>query len=109
VQNQFSPGFRSSEAELQLCAELGLAFLPWSPLGGIGRADALADRGIFQQIADEHGVSPQQVCLAWELSLSPTVIPIPGASRPESITDSARAANLELTEQQLRDLSAHRP
>jgi aryl-alcohol dehydrogenase-like predicted oxidoreductase len=109
VQNQFSPGFRSSEAELQLCAELGLAFLPWSPLGGIGRANALADRGIFQQIADEHGVSPQQVCLAWELSLSPTVIPIPGASRPESITDSARATDLELTEQQLRDLGAHRP
>ena len=73
VQNQFSPGFRSSEDELQLCAELGLAFLPWSPLGGIGRASALADRGIFQQIANEHGVSPQQVCLAWELSLSPTV------------------------------------
>ena len=109
VQNQFSPGFRSSEDELQLCAELGLAFLPWSPLGGIGRASALADRGIFQQIANEHGVSPLQVCLAWELSLSPTVIPIPGASRPDSITDSARAADLELTTQQLHDLSGHRP
>ena len=102
-------GFRSSEDELQLCAELGLALLPWSPLGGIGRASALADRGIFQQIANEHGVSPQQVCLAWELSLSPTVIPIPGASRPDSITDSARAADLELTTQQLHDLSGHRP
>ena len=74
-----------------------------------GRASALADRGIFQQIANEHGVSPQQVCLAWELSLSPTVIPIPGASRPDSITDSARAADLELTTQQLHDLSGHRP
>ena len=109
VQNQFSPRFRSSEDELQLCAELGLAFLPWSPLGGIGRASAIAVRGIFQQIANEHGVSPQQVCLAWELSLSPTVIPIPGASRPDSITDSARAADLELTTQQLHDLSGHRP
>jgi aryl-alcohol dehydrogenase-like predicted oxidoreductase len=109
VQNQFSPAFRSSEDELRLCAELGLAFLPWSPLGGIGRARALADRDTFQQIADQHGVSPQQVCLAWELSVSPTVIPIPGASRPESITDSARAAELELTEQQLHDLGAQRP
>jgi aryl-alcohol dehydrogenase-like predicted oxidoreductase len=109
VQNQFSPGFRSSEAELQLCAELGLAFLPWSPLGGIGRATALADRDIYQQIADAHGVSPQQVCLAWELSLSPTVIPIPGASRPASITDSAAAADLQLTDQELHDLTAHRP
>lgn len=109
VQNEFSPGFRSSEDELRLCAELGLAFLPWSPLGGIGRASALAERDTFQQIADQHGVSPQQVCLAWELSLSPTVIPIPGASRPASITDSAAAADLTLTEQQLHDLTAHRP
>jgi aryl-alcohol dehydrogenase-like predicted oxidoreductase/NADP-dependent 3-hydroxy acid dehydrogenase YdfG len=66
VQNQFSPGFRSSQDELQLCADLGLAFLPWSPLGGIGRANALADQDMFQQIANAHGVSPQQVCLAWE-------------------------------------------
>ena len=39
----------------------------------------------------------QQVILAWELALAPTVIPIPGASRPASIHDSARAADLDLT------------
>ena len=46
VQNQFSPAFRSSEPELRLCAELGIAFLPWSPLGGIseGRRARLAAR-----------------------------------------------------------------
>jgi aryl-alcohol dehydrogenase-like predicted oxidoreductase len=41
-------------------------------------------------------VSPQQVVLAWELSLGDHVIPIPGASRRETITDSARAAALRL-------------
>jgi aryl-alcohol dehydrogenase-like predicted oxidoreductase len=41
--------------------------------------------------------------------LSPTVIPIPGASRPASITDSAAAADLDLTDQELLDLTAHRP
>jgi aryl-alcohol dehydrogenase-like predicted oxidoreductase len=41
VQNQFSPAFRSSQGELAHCAELGIAFLPWSPLGGIGRAGQL--------------------------------------------------------------------
>jgi aryl-alcohol dehydrogenase-like predicted oxidoreductase len=46
-------------------------------------------------------VSPQQVCLAWLLALSPVVIPIPGSSRPESITDSAQAASLELTAYEL--------
>ena len=39
----------------------------------------------------------QQVILAWELALAPVVIPIPGASRPASITDSLRAADLDLT------------
>jgi aryl-alcohol dehydrogenase-like predicted oxidoreductase len=41
VQNQFSPGFRSSLGELRMCADLGLAFLPYSPLGGIGNAGGL--------------------------------------------------------------------
>ena len=62
----------------------------------------------FQEIADRHGVSPQQVCLAWELSLAPTVIPIPGASRPESIRDSVRAAELELSADELATLSGTR-
>ncbi|HEY7011703.1 MAG TPA: aldo/keto reductase [Streptosporangiaceae bacterium] len=107
VQNQFSPAFRSSEAELRYCAELGIAFLPWSPLGGIGRAGGLGARhAAFQEVADAHGVSPQRVTLAWMLALAPVVIPIPGASRPESITDSAQAPDLELTEADLSRLAA---
>jgi aryl-alcohol dehydrogenase-like predicted oxidoreductase len=107
VQNQFSPSFRSSLAELRLCADLGLAFLPYSPLGGIGKAAGLgASNAAFQTIAQDRGVSPQQVALAWELSLAPVVIPIPGASRPETIRDSAAAATLELTEEELTSLSA---
>jgi aryl-alcohol dehydrogenase-like predicted oxidoreductase len=98
VQNQFSPAFRSSEGELRHAAAHGIAFLPWSPLGGIGRAGQIGDRHqAIARIAAERGVSPQQVTLAWMLTLAPTVIPIPGASRPGSITDSARAADLELT------------
>jgi len=107
VQNQFSPAFRSSEAELRHCADLGIAFLPWSPLGGIGRAGDLgAEHSAFQEIADAHGVSPQQVTLAWMLALAPVVIPIPGASRPASITDSAQAADLALTGAEVERLSA---
>jgi len=107
VQNQFSPAFRSSEPELDLCTELGLAFLPWSPLGGIGSAAGLGtSHARFQQVADELGVSPQRVCLAWMLAKSPVVIPIPGASRPETIIDSARAADLELSAEQFARLDA---
>ncbi len=107
VQNQFSPAFRSSEPELRLCAEMGIAFLPWSPLGGISRASTLGGKsGPFERVAQAHGVSPQRVCLAWELALAPVVVPIPGASRPESIRDSAAAAELELTAEEVAELSA---
>ncbi|MEU4620763.1 aldo/keto reductase [Actinoplanes sp. NPDC023801] len=95
VQNQFSPEFRSSEPELDLCTELGIAFLPWSPLGGIRAAGSLG--GAFARVAEKYGVSPQRVCLAWHLAKSPVSIPIPGASRPETITDSSAADSLELT------------
>ncbi|MFB4196603.1 aldo/keto reductase [Streptomyces carpaticus] len=105
VQNQFSPAFRSSEPELDLCTELGIAFLPWSPLGGIARAGELGSRfAPFARIARDRGVSPQQVCLAWMLAKSPVIIPIPGASRPETITDSAAASGLRLTEDELAQL-----
>ncbi len=107
VQNQFSPAFRSSLVELDHCAALGVAFLPWSPLGGIRRAGAVGERHTaVQSVADAHGVSPQQIALAWELSLAPVVIPIPGASRPTSITDSVQASELVLDAHELAALSS---
>ncbi|MFJ9869721.1 aldo/keto reductase [Streptomyces sp. NPDC101165] len=113
VQNRYSPEVRDSEPELRLCAELGLAFLPWSPLGGISRSSldgpsrpaGSARFAAFHEVARERGVSPQQVCLAWLLSLSPTVVPIPGASRPETVQNSAGAANLVLSEEELTRLT----
>jgi aryl-alcohol dehydrogenase-like predicted oxidoreductase len=107
VQNQFSPRFRSSEPELELCATLGIAFLPWSPLGGSSRAGELGSRhAAFGELAKQRGVSPQQVALAWLLAKAPVVIPIPGASRPGSVQDSAKAADLVLTEDELAALDA---
>jgi aryl-alcohol dehydrogenase-like predicted oxidoreductase len=107
VQNQFGPNHRSSEPELELCDELGIAFLPWSPLGGIGGAARLGSRfAPFQRIADARGVSPQVVCLAWELAKSPVVIPIPGSKRPASILDSVTAVDLVLTGEEIATLDA---
>ncbi len=106
VQNQFSPAFRSSQPEIDLCDELGLAFLAWSPLGGMSDAAELGGRWErFGALARKYDVSPQQVCLAWELSLSRTMIPIPGASRPESVLDSVRAADLALDPEDLASLA----
>ena len=107
VQNQFSPAFRSSEPELELCTELGIAFLPWSPLGGIGNAGDLGSAfAPFAQVAAAHGVSPQQVALAWQLAKSPIVVPIPGSSRPETIRDSVQAVDLELSADEMVTLDA---
>ncbi|GAA3906385.1 aldo/keto reductase [Streptomyces lacrimifluminis] len=107
VQNQFSPAFRSSEPELRLCDELGIAFLPWSPLGGISRAGGLGSAyAPFARIASAHGVSPQRVCLAWMLAKSPVVVPIPGSSRPETIRDSAAAVDLVLSAEESAELDA---
>ena len=107
VQNELSPRFRSSEPEVELCSSTGVAFLPWSPLGGIGKAGDLgSSHGAFAEVAAERGVSPQQVCLAWLLAKAPVVIPIPGARRVESITDSVAAAELELSGDELARLDA---
>jgi aryl-alcohol dehydrogenase-like predicted oxidoreductase len=104
VQNQLSLEYRSpiEKGEVAHCEEHGIAFLAWSPLGGIPKAaDAPSTHEPVRAAADAHDVSPQQVALAWLLALSPSVIPIPGASRPESIQDSVKAVDLELTPEEL--------
>ncbi len=107
VQNEFSPTFfHTSRHELAHCGEHGITFVPWSPLGGTGGgASSVGERfPQLRRIAETHGVSPQQVVLAWELSLGDHVLPIPGASRPASITDSAAAMGLELTAAEREEL-----
>ncbi|MFJ6700241.1 aldo/keto reductase [Streptomyces sp. NPDC091272] len=115
VQNQYSFAVRDSEPQLRLCTELGLAFLPWSPLGGITRSSLDGPAGptsagtAVHRVAQGRGISPQQVALAWLLTRSPAVVPVPGASRPASVTDSAGAAELTLSEGELAHLEDASP
>jgi aryl-alcohol dehydrogenase-like predicted oxidoreductase len=108
VQNQLSLGYTGPirKGEVDACTERGISFLAWSPLGGIGSAESSARLAPVTATAEAHGVSPQQVALAWLLSLGPTMIPIPGSSRPETITDSLRAAELRLNSDELQAISA---
>ncbi|WP_347060444.1 aldo/keto reductase [Blastococcus sp. HT6-30] len=107
VQNQFSPGYRSSHGELEHCAAHGLAFLPWSPFGGVTAAGSLGSTApAFREVADELGVSVYRVTLAWHLAQADAVVPIPGASRVASIRDSAAAADLQLSPDHLARLDA---
>jgi aryl-alcohol dehydrogenase-like predicted oxidoreductase len=107
VQNQFSPVFRSSHRELEHCETLGVAFLSWSPLGGIGRSDRIErDFPAFAAVAAEVGSTPQQVTLAWMLAQGERVVPIPGSSRPETAVASAAAAEITLSAEQVARLDA---
>lgn len=108
VQNQFSPTHRAPEEDgvLEHCRNLGLAFLPWSPLGGMGGAKGIGDKGELTQIAHELSISPQRVVLAWHLAKYERSLPIPGASRLESVEDSAKGSDIELSSQQVARLDA---
>jgi len=109
VQNQLSLGYRSpvDKGEVAACEAAGIAFLAWSPLGGIEDAAEAAGRvGVVRETAERHDASPQQVALAWLLSLSDTTIPIPGSSRPETIRASVAAAGLELSREELDAIGA---
>ena len=108
VQNQYSPTHLAPERDgvLDKCRELGLAFLPWSPLGGMGGAKTIGDKGALDEIATEIRVSAQQVVLAWHGSKYDRLIPIPGASRVSSVEDSANAAQVELSPAQIARLDA---
>jgi aryl-alcohol dehydrogenase-like predicted oxidoreductase len=64
-----------------------------------------AEAPAFAEVADELGVSVYQVTLAWHLAQADVVVPIPGASRPESIQDSAAAAGLTLSPAHLARLN----
>ncbi|MFT3886723.1 MAG: aldo/keto reductase [Arachnia sp.] len=108
VQNEFSPRFNhTSKQELDFCAAHGVTFVPWSPLGGASGAASVGDRfAVLADVAARLGVSPQRVTLAWELALGEHVLPIPGASRPESVIDSAAAMDLELSADDVAEISA---
>ena len=108
VQNSFSLANRESADLAQRCHELGIAFLAYSPLGGLGdRARSLPQRvPSLQTVASARGVSPHRVALAWLLAQGPHVIPLVGARRIETIRDSATAASLELTQDELETLAA---
>ena len=78
------------------CAELEIAVLAHSPLGGPRRAGRLDRREALAEVAATRGATPAEVALAWLLELSPVIVPIPGARRPETARSAAGAASLSL-------------
>ena len=137
LQSEYSVWERDVEAEiLPTCAELGIGFVPYSPLGrGFltgdfkSRDDLAADDwrrndprwsqenfaaniGIvdaIRAVADRNGASPAQVALAWLVAQGPHVVPIPGVKRIASMSDSVAAGDLELSQADIDELSVAVP
>jgi aryl-alcohol dehydrogenase-like predicted oxidoreductase len=109
IQNELSPRYTEPlrNGEVEACAARGIPFLAWSPLGGPETAaEAAGGVDAIRAIAAERGISPQRVTLAWLLSLSDAIVPIPGASRPETIKDSAAALELKLDDAERERIGA---
>jgi pyridoxine 4-dehydrogenase len=102
VQNRYNVGDRASEAMVALCERQGVVFLPWQPVapedGGVRRALAV--------VAEAHGVSVQQVALAWLLAHSDMVVPIPGTTNIDHLDDNVDAAWLSLDDSEIETLNA---
>jgi aryl-alcohol dehydrogenase-like predicted oxidoreductase/predicted kinase len=90
---------------VERCAELGLAVIAHSPLGGPRRVGRLARHEALAPIAAAHGATPAEIALAWLLGVSPLVVPIPGARRPETAASAARAASVALGDDERAALS----
>ncbi|XHX77310.1 MAG: aldo/keto reductase [Stenomitos frigidus ULC029] len=106
VQNQYNPWHREPESDgvLEYCDREGLTFLPWSPLGGSRRFSQIKEIEAIVQLAQAKGVSVYSLVLAWLRAKSPSVLPIPGASKPESIEDSITAVTVELNQLEVNQI-----
>ncbi|MFE1546943.1 aldo/keto reductase [Streptomyces sp. NPDC058718] len=103
VQNMYGLFHRQDPAVLDACTRQGIAFVPFFSLESLGRPEPTEPLG---RIAARHGVSPQQVKLAWTMARSPVVLPIPGTSSVAHVEDNIAAEALLLTEQDLAELDA---
>lgn len=111
VQNRCNPFDTSAwdDGVVQYCEARGIAFLPYSPVGGGNGKVRVSNDPTLTTIGRRHGVSPFQVALAWLLAKSPVMLPIPGASKVASAVDSAAAMRLVLTPADLAELDAAFP
>lgn len=107
VEQERSPYYRGHTDVLDACAERGVAYLAWSPLGGGDKAKRLPiDHPEFSAIAEHHRTSAQNIALAWLMAQGPHLIPIPGFTRRESADAAAAAAHIRLSADELARLNA---
>ena len=101
VQNMYSIDNRKWEAELEYCANNHIAFIPWYPLSA-GNVEKLEP---LRKTADLHHSSIHQVAISWLLHHSSNILLIPGTSSIKHLEENVKAASIELTAQDLRELA----
>jgi aryl-alcohol dehydrogenase-like predicted oxidoreductase len=134
IQNEYSLWARDSEAEvLPTCEELGVGFVPWSPLGqgfltGKVSADQTFEAGDLRSwfprftkeameanqplidllggIAEKNAATPAQIALAWLLAQKPFIVPIPGTRKLHRLEENIGAAAIELMADDLREIDS---
>jgi aryl-alcohol dehydrogenase-like predicted oxidoreductase len=137
LQTEYSLWTRDVEAEiLPTCRELGIGFVPYSPLGRGFLANRFSspdeiDEGDFrrnnprfqgenwdanqrivakvEKIAEEKGITPAQLALAWVLAQGEDIVPIPGTKRRKYLEENAAAADVELTDDDLARIDEELP
>jgi len=100
VQNRYSFADREWDYVVDYCERNGIAFIPWFPLG----AGKVAGE-ILNRVAKAEQKNPLQVALAWLLQRSPIMLPIPGTSSVEHLSENIAAASLRLTEKEYEELA----
>jgi pyridoxine 4-dehydrogenase len=103
VQNRFNLEDRDSEDVLDACADAGIGFIPWFPLA-VGRL--ARPGGPLDEVARGHDATPAQVALAWLLARSEVMLPIPGTASVKHLEENVRAAEIELSADEVDRIAA---
>jgi pyridoxine 4-dehydrogenase len=103
VQNLYNLSNRQSEAVLDYCEQNNLGFIPWFP---VASGDLAKPGGILDQAAKQHDATIAQLALAWLLKRSPVMLPIPGTSSVAHLEENVAAADVQLTDDEFKALSA---
>jgi pyridoxine 4-dehydrogenase len=102
VQNLYNLTTRQSQDVLEYCEREGIGFIPWFPIA----SGALArEGGPVDDVVKATGAEPSQVALAWLLKRSPVMLPIPGTSSVDHLEANCRAATIELSDEQVEELT----
>jgi len=102
VQNLYNLTYRKSQDVLEYCEREGIGFIPWFP---IASGELAKDGGPVDDVVKATGAEPSQVALAWLLARSPVMLPIPGTKSVEHLEANCAAADLELTDDQVAELT----